>query len=52
MVGDMEFADRFASTPDDVMKLNISAIKDVVVNLSWQMVYSKPMRNLRHCGTK
>ena len=31
----------FLSTPDDVMQLTISAIKDVVVNASWKMVYAE-----------
>jgi len=41
MISDLDFVNGFASTPDDLMKLTISAIKDVVVNASWQMVYSK-----------
>lgn len=31
----------FLSTPDDVMQLTISAIKDIVVNASWKMVYAE-----------
>ena len=31
----------FASTPDDTMQLTVDAIKDVVVNASWKMVYAE-----------
>jgi putative aldouronate transport system substrate-binding protein len=41
LLGDLDFVNGFASTPDDVTKLTLSAIKDVVVNASWKMVYAK-----------
>lgn len=31
----------FTSLPDDTMKLTVDAIKDKVVNASWQMVYAE-----------
>ena len=31
----------FCSQPDDSMQLTIDAIKDVVVNASWKMVYAE-----------
>jgi hypothetical protein len=31
----------FTSTPDNIIQLTIDAIRDVVVNASWQMVYAK-----------
>ena len=41
MVSDLDYVDGFTSTPDDVMKLNLSAVKDAVTSASWKMVYSK-----------
>lgn len=38
---DMEDVNSFTSNPDDMMKLTIDAIKDKVVNASWQMVYAE-----------
>ena len=38
---DLDNINTFASTPDDVMQLTIAAIKDTVVNASWQMVYAE-----------
>jgi len=38
---DLDFVANFASIPDDVMKLTLDSIKDVVVNASWKMVYAK-----------
>ena len=37
---DLADIDPFLSIPDDVMQLTIDAIKDIVVNASWQMVYA------------
>lgn len=38
---DMEDVNSFTSNPDDMLKLTIDAIKDKVVNASWQMVYAE-----------
>lgn len=38
---DMEDVNSFTSNPDDMMKLTVDAIKDKVVNASWQMVYAE-----------
>ncbi|SFG43336.1 hypothetical protein [Oribacterium sp. WCC10] len=38
---DLDNLRNFTSIPDDTMKLTIDAIKDKVVNASWQMVYAK-----------
>ncbi len=38
---DLNNISTFAAIPDDTMKLTISAIKDTVVNASWQMVYAQ-----------
>lgn len=38
---DMEDVNSFTSNPDDMMKLTMDAIKDKVVNASWQMVYAE-----------
>ena len=39
--GPLDNVINFASTPDDMMQLTVDAIKDVVVNASWQMVYAE-----------
>jgi putative aldouronate transport system substrate-binding protein len=41
LVSGLDFVNGFASAPDDVMKLTLSAIKDVVTSTSWKMVYAK-----------
>ena len=38
---DMEDVNNFTTNPDDMMKLTADAIKDKVVNASWQMVYAE-----------
>lgn len=38
---DMEDVNNFTTNPDDMMKLTVDAIKDKVVNASWQMVYAE-----------
>ena len=41
LTSDLDYITNFASTPDDMMKLTIDAIRDVVVNASWKMVYAE-----------
>jgi putative aldouronate transport system substrate-binding protein len=41
LVSELDFVNSFVSTPDDIMRLTLSAIKDVVVDASWLMVYSE-----------
>lgn len=38
---DLDYVSNFVAIPDDMMQLTIDAIKDVVVNASWQMVYAE-----------
>lgn len=38
---DFDNISTFAAIPDDSMALTIAAIKDIVVNASWQMVYAE-----------
>lgn len=38
---DLDNINTFAAVPDDSMALTIAAIKDIVVNASWQMVYAQ-----------
>ena len=40
-ISDLNGVTNFVSTPDDMLQLKIDAIKDVVVNASWQMVYAE-----------
>ncbi|MCD7955627.1 MAG: extracellular solute-binding protein [Lachnospiraceae bacterium] len=37
---DLDYISNFESIPDDLTQLTIDAIRDVVVNASWQMVYA------------
>lgn len=41
LTSDLDYVANFASIPDDMMQLTLDAIKDVVVNASWQMVYAE-----------
>lgn len=41
LTSDLDYVNNFASIPDDMMQLTLDAIKDVVVNASWQMVYAE-----------
>ena len=41
LTSDLDYITNFASIPDDMMKLTIDAIRDVVVNASWKMVYAE-----------
>ncbi len=41
LTSDLDYIVNFASIPDDTMQLTLDAIKDVVVNASWQMVYAE-----------
>ncbi|MBQ8640562.1 MAG: hypothetical protein IJ468_15620 [Lachnospiraceae bacterium] len=38
---ELDYIANFTSVPDDMMQLTLDAIKDIVVNASWQMVYSQ-----------
>ena len=38
---DLDYVANFAAIPDDTMKLTLDALRDVVVNASWQMVYAE-----------
>lgn len=38
---DMDNVSNFCSQPDDSMKLTLDAVRDVVVNSSWKMVYAE-----------
>ena len=37
----LDYVVNFATIPDDQMKLTLDALKDIVVNASWQMVYAQ-----------
>lgn len=37
----LDYVTNFTPVPDDMMKLTLDSIKDVVVNASWQMVYAE-----------
>lgn len=41
LTSDLDYITNFASIPDDMMKLTIDALRDVVVNASWKMVYAE-----------
>lgn len=38
---DLDYIENFTTEPDDMMKLTMDAIRDKVVNASWQMVYAQ-----------
>lgn len=38
---ELDYLSNFAGVPDDTMQLTVDAIRDVVVNASWQMVYAE-----------
>ncbi len=41
LTSDLDYITNFTSIPDDMMKLTIDALRDVVVNASWKMVYAE-----------
>lgn len=41
LTSDLDYITNFTSIPDDMMKLIIDALRDVVVNASWKMVYAE-----------
>ncbi len=41
LTSDLDYIANFASIPEDMMKLTLDSLKDVVVNASWKMVYAK-----------
>ena len=41
LTSDLDYITNFASIPDDMMKLTIDALRDVVANASWKMVYAE-----------
>lgn len=41
LISELDYVTNFASLPDDMMKLTLDALKDIVVNASWQMVYAE-----------
>jgi len=40
LTSELDYVANFTSLPDDMTKLTLDALKDVVVNASWQMVYA------------
>ena len=41
LTSDLDYITNFTSIPADMMKLTIDALRDVVVNASWKMVYAE-----------
>lgn len=41
LTSELDYVTNFTAIPDDTMKLTLEALKDVVVNASWQMVYAE-----------